>query len=149
VGLIIAGIILIAAARAMPARTLLGTRKLIECLSFKRFVSMVEKDRLKKMAGEDPSIFGRLLAYAMVLGVADQWAEAFRDLAIPAPNWYSSYNNQAFNTIWFTHSLGSGMRTMQRTFVSQPQRSSGGSGGSGFSGGFSGGGFGGGGGGSW
>lgn len=151
VGTAIAGIIFVCAASAMPARTLIGTRKLIEILSFKRFVTMVEKDRIKQMAMDDPTIFGRLLPYAMVLGVADQWAEAFKGLSMPAPDWYRSYDNRPFDTYFFVNSLGSGMRTMQKTMTSAPQAasSSAGSGGSGFSGGFSGGGFGGGGGGSW
>jgi uncharacterized membrane protein len=133
----------------MPAKTMLGTRKLIECLSFKRFVTLVEKDRIREMATKDPTVFGRLLPYAMVLGVADQWAEAFADLMNSPPDWYQSYDNRPFNSRWFITDLGSGMRTMQRTLTSQPQQSSAGSGGSGFSGGFSGGGFGGGGGSSW
>ncbi len=151
IGMLLAGLVVASSARAMPAKTLKGTRRLIECLSFRRFVAMVEKDRIKEMAMDDPTVFGRLLPYAMVLGVADQWAEAFRDLTIPAPDWYTPANGRAFSPIWFTNDLGAGMRTMQKTFTSAPASSgsSGGSGGSGFSGGSSGGGFGGGGGGSW
>jgi uncharacterized membrane protein len=153
-GAIIAGVIFLCFAPAMPALTALGTRKLIECLSFKRFVSMVERDRIKQMAMNDPTIFGRLLPYAMVLGVADQWAQAFAGLMIQPPDWYVPYDNRPFNSMWFIHDLGSGMRVMQRTMTSIPQpktSSSHGAGGgfSGFSGGFSGGGFGGGGGSSW
>ncbi|CAN5607490.1 hypothetical protein BH09PLA1_BH09PLA1_15790 [soil metagenome] len=148
IGTILAGITFFASAGAMPARTLVGTRKLIECLSFQRFVSMVEKDRIKEMAMNDPTTFGRLLPYAMVLGVADQWAQAFAGLMTSPPDWYRSYDNRPFNSMFFMHTLGSSMRTMERTMTSQP-RSSAGSGGSGFSGGGGGGGFGGGGGGSW
>ena len=149
IGTIIAGMIFAASARAMPAKTQLGTRKLIECLSFKRFVALVEKDRIRQMAMNDPTIFGRLLPYAMVLGVADQWAEAFADLMQAPPDWYRTYENRPFNSRYFITDLGSGMRTMQQTLTSQPHTSSAGSGGSGFSGGSSGGGFGGGGGSSW
>jgi uncharacterized membrane protein len=152
-GIVISGAIVMSFANAMPAKTLAGTRKLIEILSFQRFVKMVEKDKIKEMSMKDPTIFGRLLAYAMVLGVADQWAEAFRDLSIAQPDWYTSYGGRPFQPIWFIHDLGGGMRTMQNTMTSRPQpsssRSGAGGGFSGFSGGFSGGGFGGGGGGSW
>ena len=116
---------------------------------------MVEKERIARMAQEDPTIFGRLLPYAMVLGVADQWAHAFEGLMTQPPDWYTSSDGVNFSTIWFVHDLGSGMHSMGQTFVSRPESqssswSSGGGGGfSGFSGGFSGGGFGGGGTGSW
>ncbi|HVT87931.1 MAG TPA: DUF2207 domain-containing protein [Tepidisphaeraceae bacterium] len=155
IGVLLAGVVFVSIARAMPAKTALGTRKLIECQSFQRFVKMVEKDRIREMSMKDPTIFGRLLSYAMVLGVADQWAEAFRGLTIPAPNWYVSSGGYPFNPILFTNDLGGGMRTMQKTFTSTPPKTSSSSGaGGGFSGfssggGFSGGGFGGGGGGSW
>jgi hypothetical protein len=86
----------------------------------------------------------------MVLGVADQWAEAFKDLLTEPPSWYIGPGYGVFSPNVFVNDLGQGMNTMGSTFASQP-RSQAGGGGSGFSsgGGFSGGGFGGGGGGSW
>lgn len=150
-GLLLSGIIVMASARAMPSKTALGSRALRDCLGFQRFVRLAEKDRIAKLAQDDPTIFGRLLPYAMVMGVADQWADAFRDLLTTPPDWYVPYgygtNSYAFTPYGFVHDLGSGMNTMGSTFSSAP--SSSGSGGSGFSGGGSGGGFGGGGGGSW
>jgi uncharacterized membrane protein len=150
-GLGIAGLIVLSFAKAMPAKTAAGSRALRDCLGFKRFVEMAEKERIRVLAKEDPTVFGRLLPYAMVLGVADQWADAFRDLLVEPPSWYvgSGYGH-GFSSHIFVSDLGRGMNTMGSTFSSQP-KSQGGSGGSGFSsgGGFSGGGFGGGGGGSW
>jgi len=152
IGLLLSGILCFFCAKAMPAKTAIGSKYLRQCLGFKRYVSLAEKDRIKVLADQDPTIFGRLLPYAMVLGVADQWADAFKDLMTQPPDWYvgSSYN-QGFVPMVFVSDLGSGMNTMGNTFSSQPQaQSTGGSGGSGFSGGgFSGGGFGGGGGSSW
>lgn len=150
-GIFLAGIIVIVSARAMPAKTATGSRALRECRGFQRFVQMAEKDRIRVLAENDPTIFGRLLPYAMVLGVADQWADAFRDLLTQPPDWYvgPGYGyGHAFSSHTFVNDLGSGMNSMGSTFSSAPS-SSGGSGGSGFSGGSSGGGFGGGGGGSW
>ncbi|RYG73934.1 DUF2207 domain-containing protein [bacterium] len=150
IGFALAGIIIYASAKAMPAKTALGSRKLRECVGFQRFVKLAEKDRIEKLITDDPTIFGRLLPYAMVLGVADQWANKFSSLMSEPPDWYSgpSYNN--FSTYYFVNSLNSSMNTMGKTFESKPApQSTGGSGGSGFSGGGSGGGFGGGGGGSW
>ena len=150
VGFALAGLIVLFSARAMPAKTATGSRKLRECLGFQRFVTLAEKDRLEKLITDDPTIFGRLLPYAMVLGVADQWADKFAGLMTEPPDWYSGTGTNTFSTHMFVNSLGSGMNSMGKTFESKPApQSTGGSGGSGFSGGGSGGGFGGGGGGSW
>lgn len=151
-GVIISGFIILATAHFMPARTREGWARRAECLGFQRFVRMAEKDRIAVLAKDDPTIFGRLLPFAMVLGAADQWADAFRDLLTEPPSWYVPYGygnpTYSFSSSDFVHDLGGGMNTMGRTFSSTPS-SSAGSGGSGFSGGSSGGGFGGGGGGSW
>ena len=147
-GLIGAGFIVMLFSRWMPAKTALGSRRLRECVGFQRFVQLAEKDRIEKLITDDPTVFGRLLPYAMVLGVGEIWATKFSDLMVEAPDWYHSNSGGSFVPYLFVSNLGSGMNTMGTTFASQPQ-SSGGSGGSGFSGGGSGGGFGGGGGGSW
>jgi uncharacterized membrane protein YgcG len=150
IGFLLAGILCVAFAKAMPAKTATGSKMLRQCLGFQRFVELAEKDRIKVLADKDPTIFGRLLPYAMVLGVADQWADAFKDLMTEPPDWYVGSHYNTFSPRVFVSDLGSGMNTMGNTFASQP-KSQAGSGGSGFSsgGGFSGGGFGGGGGGSW
>lgn len=151
VGMFISGIILFCFAPGMPARTRKGCENLNQCLAFQRFVRKAEKERIKKLATEDPTIFGRLLPYAMVMGAADQWAEAFKDLVTEAPTWYTPYGPYSnFSTYSFISDLGDSTRTMGQALSSPPpSSSSGGSGGSGFSGGSSGGGFGGGGTSSW
>lgn len=157
-GLVISGLITICTARAMPARTRSGSEKLREILGFERFIRLTEKRRIAELAKNDPTIFGRLLPYAMVLGVADKWAEAFHDLLTEPPDWYEPYGygpNYVFSSCGFVNDLGGAMNTMGNTFASGPPPSSSTSGaGGGFSGfdiggGFSGGGFGGGGTGSW
>jgi uncharacterized membrane protein len=147
-GAAISGLIVALSARAMPAKTAAGSLALREAKGFQRFVKMAEKRRNEVLAKDDPTIFGRLLPYAMVLGVADQWAGAFQDLMTEPPDWFIGYGyGHPFSPTVFINDLGGGMQTMGSTFSSAP--SSAGSGGSGFSGGGSGGGFGGGGGGSW
>ncbi len=151
-GLIVAGLIVAAWARAMPAKTALGSRRLRECLGFQRFVQLAEKDRIEKLISDDPTVFGRLLPYAMVLGVGEIWATKFSGLMQQAPDWYHSTTGDMFMPALFVSNLGSGMNEMGTTFASQPTQSDGAGGGSsGFSdgGGFSGGGFGGGGVGDW
>lgn len=149
IGMGVSGIIVAAFAQAMPAKTSLGSRAFREARGFQRFVRLAEKRRIETLAKDDPTIFGRLLPFAMVLGVADEWASAFKDLLTEPPDWFiGSYGvGNPFSPTLFINDLGSGMQTMGSTFSSAP--SSGGSGGSGFSGGGGGGGFGGGGGGSW
>jgi hypothetical protein len=151
-GLFLAATILGLTARFMPSRTQAGWNKRAECLGFQRFVRTAEKNRIAVLAKDDPTIFGRLLPFAMVLGAADQWAYAFHDLLSQPPTWYVPYNygssDYHFSSSNFVHDLGHGVNTMGQTFASVPP-SSASSGGSGLSGGFSGGGFGGGGGGSW
>jgi hypothetical protein len=154
-GLIASSVIIFITAFYMPARTKEGWKERAEILAFRRFVRLAEKDRIALLAKNDPTIFGRLLPFAMVLGAADQWAQAFRDLLTEPPSWYVPYGygdpDYRFSSAGFVHDLGNGMNTMGHTFASTPSSSgsSAGSGDSGFSGGSSGGGFGGGGGGSW
>jgi uncharacterized membrane protein len=134
-------------AMVMPAKTAAGSKAARQALGFKEFVERVERPRIERMAQEDPLVFERLLPFAVVLGVADRWAEHFRDLLTEPPSWYVSpvYGPGSFHPDTFVGDLGSGMHAMASTFISSPSSSGGGSGG----GGFSGGGFGGGGGGGW
>jgi uncharacterized membrane protein YgcG len=147
---------------AMPAKTAKGARLARYCLGFQEFVTRVEKDRIERMSKEDPTLFERVLPYAVVLGCADEWAERFEGLLTEPPSWYrsSSFTPGRFDSRSLVSGLGRSMHSMGSTLTSQPRpRGSGfggirfgaGHGSSGFSrsGGGSGGGFGGGGGGSW
>jgi uncharacterized membrane protein YgcG len=147
---------------AMPAKTAKGARLARYCLGFQEFVTRVEKDRLERMSKEDPTLFERVLPFAVVLGCADEWAERFEGLLTEPPSWYrsSSFTPGRFDSRSLVSGLGRSMFSMGSTLTSQPRPSGGGFGGirfgagrgsSGFrgGGGGSGGGFGGGGGGSW
>jgi uncharacterized membrane protein len=148
---------------AMPAKTAKGARLARHCLGFQEFVTRVEKDRLERMSKEDPTLFERVLPYAVVLGCADEWAERFEGLLSEPPSWYrsSSFAPGRFDSRALVSGLGRSLQSMGSTLTSRPHPSGGGGfggirfgagrGSSGFSrsGGGSGGGFGGGGGGSW
>ena len=90
---------------------------------------------------------------AVVLGVADEWAEAFEGIYTEPPDWYRSDRYRGgFYPGHFVTDVGNSLQTMGQTFASRPSKagSTGFSSGGAFGGGgFSGGGFGGGGGGSW
>jgi uncharacterized membrane protein YgcG len=107
---------------------------------FKLFLEATEKERyaFHNAPQKSPEQFMEFLPYAIAFGVEKQWADAFKDITIPAPGWYEG-NNAAFSAVNLSSSLG--------TFSSSFAASSGSSGSGG--GGFSGGGGGGGGGGSW
>jgi uncharacterized membrane protein YgcG len=157
IGFFASSIIVGSFVQAMPSRTAKGSALTRESLGFGRFVKKAEKERIRVLASEDPTIFGRILPYAMVLGAADQWAQAFKELSIEPPDWYvTSGNYPSYTSTIFLNDLGSSLRAMEQTFSTGPastastgDTSSAWSGGSAFDGGGSGGGFGGGGGSSW
>ena len=143
------GGIVLAFSRVMPRRTRKGRRAYEEILGFKEFVQRVDRDRLERMGTRTVSAFERVLPYAVVLGVADEWADAFGDLYTEPPDWYQSpSHSRGFHPAMFVSDVGSSLDSIGETMASAPRSS--GSGSSGFGGGgSSGGGFGGGGGGSW
>lgn len=142
------GLLVLAYGQAMPRRTRKGRRARDEILGFQEFVRRVDADRLERSGGRTADRFERVLPYAVVLGVADRWAEAFEGIYVTPPSWYRSDSpGVTFSTDRFVSDLGRSLSTMGQAITSQP--ASRGSGSSGFSGGSSGGGFGGGGGSSW
>ncbi|HZX13985.1 MAG TPA: DUF2207 domain-containing protein, partial [Thermodesulfobacteriota bacterium] len=147
----VSGIFILIFSRFMPRKTKKGSLAKEEILGFREFIERAERDRIKRLAKEDPTLFDRVLPYALVLGLEDRWAEAFHDMYKSPPSWYDSpgYRN-SFSPRIFVSDLGRSLSVMNSSFASTPSKSGGYSGGSGFGGGgSSGGGFGGGGGGSW
>lgn len=126
------------------------------------FIETAELSRIKTMAEEHPDWFYHVLPYAYIFGLSQVFAQKLKGLAIPAPEWYSTYRHYGYFDYYTFHGcMMHNMRTASQAMaLPQPPAPSntgshhGGSGGGfsggGFSGGgFSGGGFGGGGGGSW
>ncbi|CAN5125178.1 hypothetical protein BH10CYA1_BH10CYA1_35570 [soil metagenome] len=120
VGFLLSGIVVAMASNTMPARTAAGVQALNQCLAFQRFVRKAEKQRIEVLAKEDPTIFGRLLPYAMVLGCAEQWSTAFKDLATPPPDWYSTSDGTDFTTYTFARELDYGLNVISRAFSNPP-----------------------------
>ena len=148
--LVPAGILTIIVGRFMPRKTRKGSIEALHVAGFEEFVRRVEKDRIERMAADDPTVFERLLPYAMALGVADQWAEAFKGIFKEQPSWFVGGTGQAFYPYMFVHSLGNAVDSVGTAMSARPRSSGAGGGHSSFGGGgFSGGGFGGGGGGAW
>jgi uncharacterized membrane protein len=148
---VVSGILILILSRFMPRKTKKGSLAKEEILGFREFIERAERDRIERLAKDDPTIFDRVLPYALVFGLGDRWAEAFHDMYKSPPSWYDSPRYvDSFSPRIFVSDLGRSLGVMNSTFASTPRKSGGGySGGSGFGGGSSGGGFGGGGGGSW
>ncbi|MFL5510676.1 MAG: DUF2207 domain-containing protein [Gemmatimonadaceae bacterium] len=132
---VLSTVILIIFAQLMPARTVEGARVREAALGFKEFLARVEEDRFKRMI-TSPELFEKFLPYAMAFGVADEWANAFRDIYREPPQWYTGTGN--FDSVSFGRSIGSMSTAAASSMSSSP--SSSGSGGGGSSGGGSGGG---------
>lgn len=88
VGTIFGAMVVALWSNAMPARTSKGSRSLNQCRAFQRFLRRPDTKKVEAMVAEDPSVFGRYLSYAIVLGATDQWAGAFKGLLGAAPAWY-------------------------------------------------------------
>jgi uncharacterized membrane protein YgcG len=151
-GIIAAGLVVVVLGRRMAARTAEGSAVLAQSKGFKQYLVTAEADQIKWEEAQD--VFSRYLPYAIVFGVASQWAATFERVAEAAaaagynltpPLWYIGGGYGSFGSI--ADGMDSFATTAGGTFTSTP----GSSGGSGFSagGGFSGGGGGGSSGGSW
>ena len=138
-----------------PTRSGRGVLDKIE--GFKRFLSMVEGDRLNRVtpAEKTPELFEKFLPYALALDVEQAWAEKFsgvlngaqasgQNASAYSPSWYSGNAWDTLGAGGFVNSLGGSFSGAISSSSSAPGSSSGGGGGGGGSGGGGGGGGGGG-----
>ncbi|MEO8478157.1 MAG: DUF2207 domain-containing protein [Gemmatimonadota bacterium] len=146
-GGVLSGIIVLAFARAMPARTLKGAKQWEQLRGLEEYVRRAEKLELEMSQGPERTtqLFEELLPYAVALRVSDIWVKQFGPiLASNPPAWYVGGTPGQFNMTNFSNGLNGFQSAATRTMGSSPGSSSGGGGG-----GSVGGGGGGGGGGSW
>lgn len=142
-GLAACSILLLVLNVYMVKKNAVGNRLLSELKGFKRFIKVAEENKLQMLLAEDPGYFEHTMGYALAFGMFERWAEKFRDLNVPPPDWYGSTASGHYTMRQFSKSFSGTMSGAARTMVSSPSRSGSSGGGS------SGGGFGGGGGGSW
>jgi uncharacterized membrane protein YgcG len=141
----------------MSSRTEKGVAAKEQIEGLKMYLEVAEKDRIQKLQSPNAAyapksgepkrtvgLFEKLLPYAMILGVEQQWAKQFESIYRTPPDWYSG-NWNTFSILYFTSTLSSGLGAQVNSAFSAPSSSSG----SGFGGGGAGGGGGGGGGGGW
>lgn len=114
-------------------------------LGFKDFIMYTEEEKIKFMLEDNPELFYKVLPYAQVLGVTDEWENKFKNITLQPPTWCAGAHMSYFDYVL----LRGVMRSAMVTAMTPPQQKGGthiGRGGGGGSfGGFSGGGFGGGG----
>lgn len=133
VAILFAGVITIIFGALMAKRTRKGAEALWHAEGLREYLQVAERFR---MADVKPEEFTKLLPYAMVMGVADQWAERFHDVTITPPNWYEGHDPNfahSFSPALFAASLSTMHSSVGGAMVSRPGGSA--SGGSGFSGG--------------
>ena len=125
------------------SRTERYNRTLGDILGFKDFIVVTEEDRIKFMLEENPELYYRVLPYAQVLGVTDEWTDKFKNILIEKPSWAYGVDYSVFDYMMINRT----MRLAARTMTVRPQNASVSAGrtGGGSFGGFSGGGRGGGG----
>jgi uncharacterized membrane protein YgcG len=144
IAVILAGLLLMSVARAMPARSAKGTALVRRIRGFRRVIATAET-HMSRWA-EEENVFTRYLPYAIVFGLTKKWAKAFEGIGLrpDTSSWYTG--THPFTAVAFADSIDGFAVTTGGTLASTPASS----GSSGFGGGgFSGGGGGGGGGGSW
>jgi hypothetical protein len=143
--IIVAAIVLLAGAHAMPRRTAQGTAMVRRVFGFRTYIETAEVQEAKFQ--EQENLFSRYLPYAVVFGAVEKWAHRFEALGAQPPadmGWY--VGTHPFTVVGFSQAMGSFAVTAAGTIASTPASS----GHSGFGGGGgAGGGGGGGGGGSW
>ncbi len=130
------------------SRTEKYSNELGDILGFKEFIVVTEEDKIKFMLEENPELYYKVLPYAQVLGVTDEWTDKFKNILLEPPTWSTGTDMTFFDYLLLN-------RIMTRAMIvatARPQPKGGGSftgrsGGGGHFGGFGGGGFGGGGGG--
>lgn len=122
-----------------------------DILGFKDFIVVTEEDKIKVMLEENPELYYKVLPYAQVLGVTDEWEGKFKKLLVQPPSWYEGSDTTWLDCYIIHRALNrSMMASMARVAAERVGKAGsviGSSGGGGRFGGFGGGGFGGGGGG--
>lgn len=97
IGLTILGIILFALGRGRAPRTALGTAYRIQALGFREYLATAEAPQIR--FEEAAQIFSRYLPYAIVFGLAKEWAKVFKDVVVRAER--EGATDLVFDLAWF------------------------------------------------
>jgi uncharacterized membrane protein YgcG len=101
---VLAGLPALALAGFMPAKTKTGSNAYVDILGFQEFLNRAEKDRIERMG--DQELFSKFLPDAIALGVAENWARAFKGIYQKIPLWYISQTEPGtFDPSTFSYSM--------------------------------------------
>jgi uncharacterized membrane protein len=131
-------------------KTKIGVETWQKWQGFKMFLAKTERFKMSEFEDQGEkvevgeSVFEKYLPYALALGVADVWANRFKDFKLNKPEWLEGDINN-YSALYLASSLNNLNSSASSTMLSSPSGGSGFGGGSGFSGGSAGGGAGGGG----
>lgn len=121
-----------------------GLKTKTDWLGFKMYLEKAEKYRMQDLT---PEIFEKYLPYAMILGVEKKWANNFKKINLPQPNWYYSILpmsslalHNSFDPFSFTDSFSSSFSSSFNGFLGNNSNGGAGGGGGGAGGGSGGGG---------
>lgn len=145
---VVCGFALLSALITLPSlsREEKYVKELGDILGFKDFIIYTEEDKIKFMLEENPELFYKILPYAQVLGVTQEWEDKFKNIVLEPPSYYVGSDVSLFDYLIFRQCMRSAMRTAMMPPKEDGHTVGRSSFGGGF-GGFGGGGFGGGGGG--
>ena len=132
------------ATKGLFSRTEQYCQTLGHILGFKEFIVVTEEDKIKFMLQENPELYFKILPYAQVLGVTNEWESKFANITIQPPTWCTG-DWTVFDYMLVNRCMRTAMITSMRSPDNSGGRGIGGTGGGGSFGGFGGGGFGGGG----
>ncbi len=121
IGTVISGIILLAAAGAMPKRTAAGVTALRQAQIFQQNVTSGSAE-IKTLAGEEPEAFSRYLPHAIVLGVGSKWARLFEQHLKEYPEWFEidpAFVPDTFSAIKFVRELEEGLNLINRALMEE------------------------------
>lgn len=97
IGLTALGVILFVLGRGRAPRTALGTAYRIQALGFREYLATAEAPQIR--FEEAAQVFSRYLPYAIVFGLAKEWAKVFKDVVARAER--EGATDLVFDLTWF------------------------------------------------
>ncbi|MEA3273092.1 MAG: DUF2207 domain-containing protein, partial [Patescibacteria group bacterium] len=118
---VVVGIMIILFGLIMPRKTAKGVKAKEDILGLKEYLSVAEADRIKfhNAPEKKPKTFEKLLPYAMVLSVENEWAKQFEDIYKTPPDWYEGGDLHAFSALYLANSLTSLQNNANAAFASR------------------------------
>lgn len=102
-GAVVAGVVMFE--QRLNRLSPLRRQHLGEVLGLKEFILTAEKSRLEMLLNEDERYFYRILPYAMVFGLVDEWASKFESLAVKPISEFGNAAVSAMDSLLNSHDM--------------------------------------------